>query len=57
MIYVGQFISPIVLGSIEHLINCPLIRFQYFVLAVALFVSVLGMLNYKFSKRKQSATS
>ena len=44
MIYVGQFLSPVVLDSIGRVAGFETIRFQYSVLAVSLMVSVGIML-------------
>lgn len=47
MIYVGQFISPVVLQFIGDLFARPTIRFEYTVLAISLIASVLIMALYK----------
>lgn len=55
MIYVGQFISPVVLQFVGELFSRPTIRFEYTVLSVSLLLSVLGMIVYKvFQARKVS---
>ena len=55
MIYVGQFISPVVLQFVGGLFSRPTIRFEYTVLSVSLILSVLGMIVYKvFQARKVS---
>lgn len=55
MIYVGQFISPVVLQFTSELFSRPTIRFEYTILAVSLIFSVLCMILYKFfsSSRQQ----
>lgn len=57
MIYVGQFLSPVVLDSISSLAGIPTIRFQYSVLAVSLILSVGVMLLVKLLKRNRMATN
>lgn len=52
MIYVGQFISPVILDSISKLAGFPTIRFQYLILASSLIISVIGMMIYKFIKKE-----
>lgn len=48
MIFVGQFISPVVLQFVGELFSRPMIRFEYAVLAISLIISVLGMIVYKW---------
>jgi len=55
MIYVGQFVSPLVLDYAGKLMNNPTIRFQYTVLGVSLIISVLGIMIYKFVLYRQRA--
>lgn len=56
MIYVGQFLSPVVLDSISKIAGQPGIRFQYSVLAVCLIISVATMIMVKLIKRNSPAT-
>lgn len=56
MIYVGQFLSPIVLDSISNIVGKPEIRFQYSVLAVSLIVSVIAMVIYNLVSKKTEET-
>lgn len=56
MIYVGQFISPVVLQFTSELFARPTIRFEYTILAVALIFSVLCMILYKlFSPHRRKS--
>ncbi len=52
MIYVGQFLSPIVLDSFSRLVGAETIRFQYSILAASLIVSVIIMMFVKLVKKK-----
>lgn len=54
MIYVGQFLSPVVLDSIGRVSGYDTIRFQYSVLAVSLIVSVGVMLLVLIMKKEPS---
>ncbi|HLR67828.1 MAG TPA: MFS transporter [Virgibacillus sp.] len=47
MIYVGQFLSPVVLDSLGKLMGSSEIRFQYGILAAGLLVSVITMMVVK----------
>ncbi|MBD7984951.1 MFS transporter [Sporosarcina sp. Sa2YVA2] len=51
MIYVGQFLSPVVLDSIGKLVGSETIRFQYSVLSISLIVSVAIMLVVIIAKK------
>lgn len=51
MIYVGQFLSPVVLDSIGKLVGSETIRFQYSVLSISLIVSVAIMLLVILAKK------
>lgn len=51
MIYVGQFLSPVVLDSIGKLVGSETIRFQYSVLSISLIVSVAMMLVVIIAKK------
>ena len=51
MIYVGQFLSPVVLDSISRIAGIPTIRFQYSVLSVCLKISVGAIILVKLVKR------
>lgn len=54
MIYVGQFLSPVVLDSISNLVGLPEIRFQYSFLAVGLIVSFIVMIVVKLISKKST---
>ena len=54
MIYVGQFLSPVVLDSIGRMAGHADIRFQYGVLAAGLLVSVAVMMVVKLVRRKRA---
>lgn len=56
MIYVGQFLSPVVLDSIGKIAGYETIRFQYSVLAVSLLFSVAMMLLFILFKKGTTAT-
>lgn len=45
-IYIGQFSSPLVLDSLARALGQPTIRFQYFMIAAALLVSVVIMMIF-----------
>lgn len=55
MIYVGQFLSPVVLDSISRVVGNPTIRFQYSVIAVSLIISVAAMVLVKVIKQNTTA--
>lgn len=55
MIYIGQFLSPVVLDSIGKAAGYDSIRFQYSMLAGALLVSVVVMLLFILFKKNASA--
>jgi len=46
-LYLGQFISPLVPGLIEHILNVSLIRFPFYVSALMTLFSIIGMLLAK----------
>ncbi|WP_432352923.1 MFS transporter [Sporosarcina sp. A2] len=52
MIYIGQFLSPVVLDSIGRAAGFETIRFQYSILSVSLVVSVAIMLLVIILKKK-----
>lgn len=52
-IYIGQFISPIVLDGIGKIAGNPNIRFQYGVIAVGMVVSFAIMFTIKIAKPKE----
>ncbi|MDY0407954.1 MFS transporter [Paracerasibacillus soli] len=52
LIYIGQFLSPIVFDSISRLAGIPTIRFQYTVIAAGLIISVVIMMLVKFAISK-----
>lgn len=54
MIYVGQFISPVVLQFVGELFDRPTIRFEYSVLGMSLILSVLIMILYKLFSKPRS---
>lgn len=54
MIYVGQFLSPLVLDSIGGIFGKPEIRFQYSILAVSLIISVIVMVVITLVNREAS---
>lgn len=56
MIYIGQFLSPVVLDSIGKIAGYETIRFQYSVLAVSLLFSVAMMLLYILFKKSTPVT-
>lgn len=56
MIYVGQFLSPVILDSISKIAGKPEIRFQYSVLSVCLIISVIAMVVVKLVKRNTTTT-
>lgn len=53
MIYVGQFLSPVVLDTFGKLAGNSEIRFQYSVLSICLLVAVAVMIVLKLVKRNQ----
>lgn len=55
MIYVGQFVSPVVLQFVGNLFARPTIRFEYTVLAISLILSVVGMIIYKWFTARTDA--
>ena len=59
MIYVGQFISPILLDGIGKIMSMGTVRFQYGVLATALIISVVSMYVYRFffTRKNESVSS
>ncbi len=46
-LYLGQFISPLVPGLLEHILNVSLIRFPFYVSALMTLFSIIGMLLAK----------
>ena len=54
MIYIGQFLSPVVLDSISQLANQPSIRFQYGVIAVSMVVAFLVAFLIKLFQSKRN---
>ncbi|HIV74977.1 MAG TPA: hypothetical protein H9895_07880 [Candidatus Pseudogracilibacillus intestinigallinarum] len=57
MIYIGQFLSPVVLDSISQLANQPSIRFQYGVIAVSMvvaFVVAFLIKSFQSNRNKQN---
>src|SRR5699024_4303412 len=56
MIYVGQFISPVVLEFVGNLVSMPTIRFQYSALAGGLIISVIVMYIYKTIRKSNLET-
>ena len=46
-LYLGQFISPLVPGLIEYILNISLIRFPFYVSALITLFSIIGMLLAK----------
>jgi len=55
MIYVGQFLSPVVLDSISRFFGIPTTRFQYSVLAAYLIISVGAMMLVNLVKSNTAA--
>ncbi len=53
MIYVGQFLSPIVLDTIGRITGQPTIRFQYSVIAVSMVIAFVTMLIMRVMKSKE----
>lgn len=53
MIYVGQFISPIVLDIISQVAGYPTIRFQYGVIAISMVIAFVIMLAIKLVHKKE----
>lgn len=54
MIYIGQFLSPVVLDSISQLANQPSIRFQYGVIAVSMVVAFVVAFLIKLFQSKRN---
>ncbi len=52
-IFVGQFSSPLVLDGIARAVGFPAIRFQYSVIGVALGITFILILLFKFFKRSK----
>jgi len=55
-IYIGQFLSPVVLDTISEIAGHPTIRFQYGVIAIGMIIAfaVMFLMKLKESKRKIS---
>ena len=53
MIYIGQFLSPVVLDGISQLANQPSIRFQYGVIAMSMVVAFVVVFLIKMFQSKQ----
>jgi len=56
MIYIGQFLSPIVLDTISRITGYESIRFQYGVIAGRMIIAFFTMLVIKFIKQKKSVS-
>lgn len=56
-IFVGQFSSPLVLDGIARAVGFPAIRFQYSVIGVALGITFILILFFKFTKKSKSAVA
>src|SRR5699024_843149 len=54
MIYIGQFLSPIVLDGISQIANQPSIRFQYGVIAMSMVVAFVVVFLVKMSQSKKN---
>jgi len=53
-LYLGQFVSPLVPGLVEHILGISLIRFPFYVSALITLFSIIGML---ISKKQAFAPS
>jgi len=53
MIYIGQFLSPVVLDAISRIAGQPTIRFQYGVIAVCMIITFGVALIIKQIKPKK----
>lgn len=53
MIYIGQFLSPVVLDAISRIAGQPTIRFQYGVIAVSMIIAFGVVLIFKQIKPKK----
>lgn len=53
-LYLGQFVSPLVPGLVEHILGISLIRFPFYVSALITMLSIIGML---ISKKQTFAPS
>lgn len=54
MIYIGQFLSPIVLDAISYVAGQPTIRFQYGVITVSMIIAFAIMLGMKLRKSDEN---
>lgn len=53
MIYIGQFLSPVVLDAISQIAGQPTIRFQYGAIAVSMIIAFGVVLVFKQIKSKK----
>lgn len=56
-IYVGQFLSPVVLDAISQVAGYPTIRFQYGVIAVGMIISFAVMFVLRLMKKEKDVSS
>lgn len=55
-IYVGQFLSPVVLDTISQVAGYPTIRFQYGVIAVGMIIAFAAMFILKLMKKEKDVS-